>query len=141
MTIKIQVTFETITPESAEDGDFADHGFAQPGGWKHSIADERYNAREEEIGRDAALQEQTPEPEEFEDTDEAIRFLERYSPFEPSCYPLPKDPNQLEHVWLTQTDASQDRDYFEKGEETRYSFHIDEATPTQRMEILKHFAR
>lgn len=30
------VTYEIITPESAAEGDFADHGYVGAGGWRHS---------------------------------------------------------------------------------------------------------
>jgi hypothetical protein len=31
------ITYEIVTPESAEHGDCAEHGFVQPGGWRHPI--------------------------------------------------------------------------------------------------------
>lgn len=34
-TERFCVTYDVITPESAEDGDSADRGFASPGGWRH----------------------------------------------------------------------------------------------------------
>ncbi len=38
-TLKLfHVTYELVTPESAEKGDFADNGFVTVGGWKHSVA-------------------------------------------------------------------------------------------------------
>ena len=35
--ITIDFTYEKITPESAEHGDFADHGFIAPGFWKYPM--------------------------------------------------------------------------------------------------------
>jgi hypothetical protein len=35
---RFHVTYDIVTPESAEHGDTADHGFVLPGGWKHSCA-------------------------------------------------------------------------------------------------------
>lgn len=35
----IRVTYETITPESAEQGDFADHGWIDEAGTKYSVAE------------------------------------------------------------------------------------------------------
>jgi len=32
---KFRVTYEIVTPESAEDGEAAESGYASPGGWKH----------------------------------------------------------------------------------------------------------
>jgi hypothetical protein len=34
---KFQITYEVVTPESAEHGDFAEIGFVTPGGFQHSI--------------------------------------------------------------------------------------------------------
>ena len=36
--ITIDFTFQTVTPESAEHGDFDSHGFIEPGGWKYDGA-------------------------------------------------------------------------------------------------------
>lgn len=32
---KFRVTYDIVTPESAEQGDVAERGFCSPGGWKH----------------------------------------------------------------------------------------------------------
>jgi hypothetical protein len=37
MTITIDFTFQTVTPESAEQGDFDSHGFITPGHWKYDV--------------------------------------------------------------------------------------------------------
>lgn len=34
---KFHVTYEIVTPESAEHGDAAERGFVTPGGWRHEI--------------------------------------------------------------------------------------------------------
>lgn len=117
-TIKIQMTFEVVTPESAEYGDFADHGFAEPGGWTYSIADESFSERCDKVGRDQALKDMCPEPEEFEYVDDALEFLSHYGPFEASCWPICENG----HCWLTQADSDVD---YSTGAETRLSFHID----------------
>ena len=39
MNITIDFTFQTTTPESAEHGDFAEHGFITPGLWKYTVED------------------------------------------------------------------------------------------------------
>lgn len=36
---KFRVTYDIVTPESAEDGDFAEIGFVLPGSWHVSVAD------------------------------------------------------------------------------------------------------
>ena len=35
----ISYTYDVVTPESAEQGDTADHGFCEPGGWEYSLLD------------------------------------------------------------------------------------------------------
>ena len=129
-TIKIQMTFETVTPESAEHGDFADHGFAEPGGWKYSIADDNFQARVAKDGGEQALKDMTPEPLEFESVEDAVEFLTNSGPFEAS------DSTLSAGTWLTQCSAAQDRDFFEKGEETRLSFHIECNDPALVVEVL-----
>ena len=37
--ITIDFTYQTVTPESAEHGDFAEHGFITPGYWKYPLDD------------------------------------------------------------------------------------------------------
>jgi len=36
---KFRVTYQVVTEESAQDGNFAEHGYALPGGYKFSIKD------------------------------------------------------------------------------------------------------
>lgn len=128
--IKIQMTFQTVTPESAEHGDFADHGFASTGGWLYSIADDSFQDRAARDGREQALEDMTPAPLEFESVDEAIEFLGNYGGFEPSSSVID------ESTWLTQLSAIQDRAFFEDGEETTLSFHI-EGDPAAVIEVLR----
>lgn len=129
-TISIQITFDVVSPESAEDGDFADHGFYGEGGWKFSIADEAFEERCNKVGRDQALKDMTPEPDTFDTVDEAVDFLSNYGPFEASCHPLCDNG----HCWLTQADGDTD---YSTGEVTRLSFHVDGATPAEHKEILQ----
>jgi hypothetical protein len=130
-TIKIQMTYEVVTPESAEDGDFADHGFAEPGGWTYSIADESFEERCKSVGRDQALKDMTPEPEEFDTVAEAVEFLSHYGPFEASCYPLCKSGGH--DCWVTQADSDVD---YSTGAETRLSFHLEGVSRETRLKIL-----
>jgi hypothetical protein len=139
--IKIQMTFETVTPESAEDGDVADHGFAEPGGWEYSIVDNCFQNRCEAVGREQALKDMRPEPLEFEDAEEAIEFLSGYGSFETSCSPICTNA----HCWLTQADtdkdfsttqADTDKD-FSTGAETRLSFHLEGVDPATHREIIE----
>jgi len=131
MSITIQMTYSTVTPESAEHGDHADHGFAEPGGWRYSIADESFEARCKKDGRDKALKDMTPAPMEFDTVEDAVAELERHGPFEPSSYPTVDA-----HTWLTGPTV-EDRDYYEKGESTQYSFHVEAADPATVIEVLK----
>src|SRR5262245_15611974 len=39
MAARFRVTYDIVTPESAEDGDVADAGWAGPGGWKFAVDD------------------------------------------------------------------------------------------------------
>jgi hypothetical protein len=129
-TIKISMTFETVTPESAEDGDVADHGFAEPGGWEYSIYDDAFHARVDKDGLDVALKEMTPEPLEFEDVEEAVDFLKGYGSFETSCSPVCDNA----HCWLTQADGDTD---FGTGAVTRLSFHLKDVDPATHREIIE----
>jgi hypothetical protein len=129
-SIKISMTFEVVTPESAEDGDMADHGFAEPGGWQYSIADEAFEARCKAVGRDQALKDMTPEPMEFEDTEEAVDFLAGYGSFEASCSPLCDNG----HCWLTQADSDTD---YSTGAETRLAFHLEGVDPATHRAIVE----
>lgn len=131
-TIKIQMTYEVVTPESAEDGDFADHGFAEPGGWTYSIADESFEERCEKVGRDQALKDMCPEPEEFDSIGDAVEFLSHYGPFEASCYPLCTSGGH--DCWLTQADGDQD---YSTGAVTRLSFHLEGIKRKKRLKILR----
>jgi hypothetical protein len=125
--IRIQMTYEKTTEESASNGENSDHGFAEPGGYEYSIADQSFHDRCEAIGRDAALAEKRPEPGSFDTINEAISFLEDYGPFEPSSSDLNA------HTWLTQSDPDRD---MHSGEETRLSFHL-ECDPIVHVLILQ----
>lgn len=120
--ILIQMTYSLTTPESAEHGEDADHGFAAPGGWTYSIADESFYERAQRDGDEKALADMTPALESFDTVADAVDFLASYGPFEASDSEL--GPN----TWLTQTSGAQDRDYFEKGEEKILSFHFHHGT-------------
>ena len=127
-TIKIQMTYSTVTPESAEHGDYADHGFAEPGGWRYSVANEAFEERCKRDGRDKALADMTPAPMEFDSVEDAVAELERHGPFEPSSWPTVS-----EHTWLT---GPADEDY-STGESTEYSFHVEADDPALVIEVLK----
>jgi hypothetical protein len=125
--IKIQITYEKTTPESAEQGDVADHGFAEPGGYEYSIADQAFEERVRPGGREQALKDARPEPEEFSTINDAVSFLQDNGPLEPSSS-VPD-----EHTWLSQIDPSLD---YATGEETRLSFHLETDDPAVHVLIL-----
>jgi hypothetical protein len=127
MTITIQICYEVISPESAEHGDTADHGFYS-GGWQYSIADEDFQRLADLVGHTEAVKRVRPSPEPFDSLDDAIEFLDQYGPFEASCYPPQAG------CWLTQADASVD---YSTGEEIRLSFHLNNVSPEQHMEIVR----
>lgn len=129
MEIKIQMTYSTTTHESAEHGDFADHGFYGPGGWKYSIADEDFYARVERDGREKALADMTPEPESFESVEDAVDFIAGYGSFDGIPAPV------AGCLSLYQADAIQDRAFFEDGEHTRLCLHV-EAPDSALAEII-----
>jgi hypothetical protein len=122
--IKIQMTYDKVTPESAEHGDFSDQGFAKPGGWEFSTSNEAFWKREKEIGHQKALMEQVPDPEEFESLEDVIEFLESYYCFNPSSSFFHKG------IWYTEGDPTIDH---ATCEETRLSFHIIASEETEKM--------
>lgn len=128
MSIKVSITYEVVSPESAEHGESADHGFYGPGGWRYSLVDDEFQSLVSEVGHTEAVRKMTPAPEEFEGVEEAIAFLSEYGPFEASCYPPQAG------CWLTQADADID---YSTGEETRLSFHLEGVSPEQHMEIVR----
>lgn len=110
--IIVSITYDVTTPESAEHGDTADHGFYGPGGHKYSIANESFENRVKAVGRDQAIKDMTPDPEMFCSVQETIDFIRRDGPFE------------AEGSRFTQCCPSGDRAYFERGEDTRLTYHV-----------------
>ena len=118
-SLTIQITYDIVTEESAEHGDFEEHGFYSAGGYTHPICGEDFEKRCEEIGREKAIEEQTPDPIVCEDINDAISIIEGYGPVEGNS-------------WLTQADSEYD--------EPRLSFHL-EGPEDQVKAVLDHFAR
>jgi hypothetical protein len=112
--IEIQMTYDIVTPESAANGDFEDHGFAEPRGRLYSTADKHFDNLVCYIGYEEALKQMTPEPERFSDLDEAVNFLSNYEPLEPSSSHF------HEGVWYTQVESED----FRTGKSMTFSFHI-----------------
>jgi len=127
-SMKVQLTYEVVTEESAEHGTSADHGFYEPGGWRYSIADDKFEERAREIGRLEALREMTPEPMEFDNVDGLVSAVECYGPFEASSYPNPTIGDRLT--------GAEDMDY-STGGTMRVSVHLEDVTEEQLREIFK----
>jgi hypothetical protein len=92
-TNRFRVTYDITTPESAEQGDLADSGFAHPGGWKFPADD--------------------PGPHEMT-LREAIEAC--------GLYPSRRGGLGFEDCgrWFATVDADQD---YRTGEDTRYAIH------------------
>jgi len=134
--IKVQMTYSLTTPESMEHGDHADHadhGFAEPGGWRYSIADAAFEERAARDGRQKALADMRPEPLVFDTVDDAIEFLVVHGTLEPSC----SSPCGNGHCWLTESEGTTD---YTTGETVTLSFHL-ECDADTHAEIVKHFSR
>ncbi len=69
-----RVTYETVTPESAEHGDYEDHGFIMPGEWKYSANVPEYQADDYTMTLREAMQLAYPNEDSgrwFSETDES----------------------------------------------------------------------
>jgi hypothetical protein len=119
--VAIHMTYETITPESAAEGEWADHGFYEPGGWYYSIADENFEALEAKVGRQKALEEMSPEPARFTRLDEVVDYM--------------GDKGALIHSGTVRYECYttlEEANFDVEGNEVRYSFHVEGPTYSQR---------
>jgi Zn-dependent M16 (insulinase) family peptidase len=105
----IKTTYQTITPESSEDGDYADHGWEDEDG--ESMIPDDYDIDE---GITAI--------------DKAVKFLNNKGATEPSSSEY--------HQGLSYSTPDPDRNYT-TGEETYYSYHLSGFTPNEEYEIWK----
>jgi len=107
----INVTYDIVTPESAEEGDVAERG------WDDSML---------------------ITPDDL-DEDDGIGWVEaaakklRYE----SGGSLEADSSAGVPRWFTETDVVQDRGYFERGEERRRSFHPEGFTDAEMVVLAK----
>lgn len=106
---KIATTYQTVTPESAEQGDYADQGWEDEEG--ESMTPDEYDA---EDGITAV--------------DKAVRFLQDKGGNEPSSSQF------HEGVWYSTVDPERD---FHTGEEKYYSFHLKGFTPEEEAQIFE----
>ena len=106
--MKATFCYQTVTPESAEHGDFADHGFIMPGLWKFPCDDNLTDAKNGEF--------------DLTDLREIINFAHDLGI------------NECEGAdWLYSVDPDTN---YSTGEETTYSLHIDNVTPSTYERII-----
>lgn len=108
---KIKTTFETATPESIVDGDIVDSGWVDEEGYEIEL--DEYDLEEEKTHVDLA-----------------VEFLE----YKGACHP--SSSHFYKGCWY-RTETIQDRDYFEKGEYTTYSFHLEGFTLEEEREVYE----
>ena len=104
MTIKIKWTFNVVSPESCEHGDFERTGFACFNGINGEECGEKYT--------DYSM-------DTFHSAKEAANAIETCcGSVYPSISPLTRD--ELKHFWLSGIDGSEN---YSNGENTRYDAH------------------
>lgn len=105
----VMFTYEITTPESAEEGDFAETGIWYPGGW-------RFKADDPSPMEDLAVA--------VSGADEAAGLIEHHlGAIEPSNYP-----HFHPGTWYTESDSDID---YRTGEEMRKSAHLYGFTPRE----------
>ena len=114
--MKASFTYQTVTPESAEQGDFSEHGWILPGMWKSALQDE--DGHHEDVLADARRG-------EFDLTDlgEIVSFAQS----------LGIDTGEGAD-WFYSTDPDVD---LETGEDTTYCLHLEGVTPATKNRILR----
>lgn len=95
MAARFRVTYDVVTPESAEHGDTADAGFAHPGGWRYPADD--------------------PGPHEL-----TLREAIETCGFYPRARRAGMGGFENSGSWFSTIDPDQN---YSTGEETRYSIH------------------
>lgn len=133
--IKVRMTYNVVTSESAEGCYYSDHGFYEPGGYYYSIADDSFQELVKDGGWDAALNEQTPDPMEFESAEELEEWIrDELGAVEASSYPLrflsARD-------WLEQADGSENPT---TGAVTRLCVHFVSGDPDAWVAVMRAVA-
>lgn len=110
-------TYQTITPESAANGDHEDHGFYDPRGWRYSMNDP-----------DTAAHIQS-------DRDEYVHTVLHYGELADAL-------RQARNLGICEDSgnwfSSVDPDCnYQTGEDTFYSFHVDGVTPATYARIAR----
>ena len=118
MPITLSFTYDKVDEESAQQEDFCDHGWYEPGGWFFSCYDNKDNLNPYE----------QPKWEKPGDLRAAINSARNLGICEPSSYPNPS-PGDWWH-------SHPEIDY-STGEEITYAFHVDGVTPSTWRRIHK----
>ncbi len=106
---RIATTYQVVTPESAEQGDYADQGWEDEDG--ESMVPDEYDVEEEKTA-----------------VDKAVEFLTDKGGLEPSSSHFNTG------VWYSTIDPERD---FHSGEEKYYSFHLKGFTPEEEAQIFE----
>lgn len=110
-------TYSTVTPESAEHGDHADHGYYDPRGWKYSMNDPDTD-KDIRDNRDDYVH----TVRHYGELAEVIRQARRLGICEDSGN------------WFSSVDPDCN---YQTGEDTFYSLHIDGVTPSTYARIAR----
>lgn len=113
---KIRVSYEIVTPESAAEGDAAERGWEDEEGTE--IVPDEYDLDEYETEEKAAVE-------------LACTEILQHGSVEASDYPK----CQPGHTWYTTIDAEENRAHWERGEDKRYSFHLDGFSEAEELAI------
>lgn len=108
MTIKASFCYQTVTPESAECGDFAEHGWITPGMWQYPLQDEEGYHRE-------VVDQASAGDFDITDLSEIVSFARSLGI------------NDNTGGWFQSTDPDVD---YQSGGDTTYSLHIEGVTPS-----------
>ena len=112
---RIKQTYDMVTPESAEQGDYAESGWIDKEGAK--IVPDEYDLDEYETESAAVVA-------------LAVKHITQYGGVEPSDYPC----CQPGHTWYTTIDTERD---YSTGADTRYSFHLEGFDTDEEIAIYK----
>lgn len=119
--IRLSFTYDVVTPESAEQGATADHGFYAAGGWRYSLLNPIINA---DTDANPDVYRRPWGPGDLRASVETARDLGIY---EPSC-----GGDIQEGTWWSSVDGDID---YSTGAETNYAFHISGCTLATRRRI------
>ena len=114
--MRASFTYQTVSPESAEHGDFSEHGWILPGMWKSALQDE-------DGYHDSVLDEARRGEFDVTDLGEIVSFAQSLG----ICTGEGAD-------WLYSVDDDVD---YETSERTQYCLHLEDVTPATKNRILR----